>query len=180
MKLYHIAALSENNVIGKGNDIPWSLPSDMRRFASITRGHTVIMGSNTFKSLQSPLRDRINIVVSHADAIFFRGKVYDYAVGEYSVEVELENSFVVFVKSIEDALIACEDVEESYIIGGGSIYQQTLDLVDELRLTIVHREIEKDETCVYYPEIDEKEWSLSFVETGETHSYVDYVRSSTR
>lgn len=178
MKLYHIAALSENHVIGKGQDIPWSIPSDMKRFASITKGHPVVMGSKTFKSLKSkPLPGRVNVVVGRADCITFDGRPHTYD-GNLFIEVRSNTSTTIFVRSVEDALSYCGKFPEVYIIGGGSIYDQTLDLVDELRLTLVHQEVEEDDTCVYYPEIDEKEWVLSFIDGGETHSYLDYIRRS--
>lgn len=179
MKLYHIAALSENHVIGKGQDIPWHIPEDLRRFSKITSGHPIIMGAKTFKSLGAkPLPHRINVVVSRADCIAFEGTPLTYE-DSHHIEIDEEGKIVVFVKSIEDALAYCGGEPEVYIIGGGSIYEQTMDLVDELRLTIVHRDIEEDGSCIYYPPINE-EWVLSFVETGETHSYVDYVRRSVR
>lgn len=178
MKIYHIAAISENHVIGKDGGIPWDLPSDLKRFQQITKGHPIIMGSKTFKSLgYQPLKGRRNIVIGHSDAIYFDNRTLTYETGQHVIEVEQEKATTCFVRSIEDALIACGTAAEAYIIGGGSIYAQTLDLADELRLTIVHREIDEDSSCVYYPDIDENDWYLSFTEPGETHSYVDYVRA---
>lgn len=176
MKIYHIAAISENHVIGKDNTLPWHIPDDLKRFSKITRGHPIIMGSKTFKSMGSiPLARRTNIVVSRSNVIVYDHKPLSYE-GKPYIEAREGDTALVFVRSIEDALAYCGGQHEVYIIGGGSLYQQTVHLTDELRLTIVHQEIEEDATCVYYPEIDEEEWVLSFVESSDTHSYVDYVR----
>lgn len=178
MKLYHVAAISENHVIGVDQGIPWKISEDLRRFSKITKGHPIIMGSKTFKSMGSkPLPSRTNIVVGHADCIVFDGKPRTYD-GEPHIRVVGEKATTIFVQSLEDAIASCAGDPEVYIIGGGSIYAQTMDLVDELRLTIVHQEIEENASCVYYPEIDEETWGVSFIEAGDTHSYVDYVRRS--
>jgi dihydrofolate reductase len=160
MKLYHIAAISETNIIAKGDVIPWDLKEDLRRFAQITKGHAIIMGRATFTSMGSrPLPNRVNVVLTSSSPATVEG--------------------VVFCTSIEDALLHCHKQHEVYIIGGGVVYKDTLHLVDELRITLVHEPIEEDDdTCVYYPEIDESEWATSFVEIHPTHTYLDYVRRS--
>lgn len=158
MKIYHIAALSENHVIGKDGVIPWTIKEDLKRFAEITKGHAIIMGSTTFQSIGRALPNRLNVVLSSKDP--------DHA--------PVPN--LIYCKSFEEALDACYKHHEVYVIGGGQVYKDTLPIVDELRLTIVHEDIEVDDTCVFYPEVDEDVWAMSFVETYETHTYVDYVR----
>jgi dihydrofolate reductase len=177
MKVYHVAALSENHVIAKDGGIPWMIKDDLRRFKEITTGHPIIMGRTTFESLGSkPLPSRINVVLSRREEVEFGGETLTYEGEQDCIHVETDRAEVVFARSIVDALADCADYQEVYVIGGGEIYRQTLHLTDELRLTIVHEEVEEDDTCVYYPELDEDQWMQSFVETCDTHSYVDYVR----
>lgn len=158
MKLYHIAAISENHVIAKGGIIPWNLKEDLKRFAEITKGHPIIMGSTTFDSIGRALPGRLNVVLSSKDL-------------EHTPAKD-----VVYCKSFEEALDVCHKHHDVYVIGGGKVYAETLPIVDEIRMTIVHQEVEVDDTCVFYPEIDDAVWAMSFVETYETHTYVDYVR----
>jgi|AntRauTorckE6833_2_1112554.scaffolds.fasta_scaffold01623_10 dihydrofolate reductase len=184
MKIYHIAALSENHIIAKDGGIPWDIRDDLRRFSEITKGHSIIMGMKTFASLgKKPLPGRRNVVLSRSDEIFFDGRPLSYGMEEggreiyqLAIKVQTEKAEVCFCRRIEDALKVCSDHNEVYIIGGGTIYEQTYDLAHELRLTIVHEELEEDASCIYYPEIDDDEWMLSFVDARETHSYIDYVR----
>jgi len=177
MKLYHIAAFSENRVIGKDNDIPWKNRDDMRRFAEITRGHPIIMGMKTFASMgKKPLPGRRNVVLTRSDTLYFDGRPLSFEDGPITVESDKPKTSTVFCQTIEDALMACMDKNEVFIIGGGAIYEQTQSMVDELRITVIHSEIEEDDTTVFYPEIDEDHWQIAFTEAHETHSYVDYVR----
>lgn len=184
MKIYHLAAISENHVIGKDGYIPWDIPEDLRRFAQITKGHPIIMGMKTFATMgKKPLPGRQNIVLSRANKIFFDGCSRSYTaelngrgVPQLSIKAKTKKAEVHFCRRIEDALAVCADHHEVYVIGGGTIYEQTMDLVDELRLTVIHREIEEDGSCVYYPFIDEDDWQISFVEAHDTHSYIDYIR----
>lgn len=130
-----IAAASENNVIGKGNALPWSLPADLDHFRQTTAGHAVIMGRKTFESIGRPLPKRRNIVIS---------RQADYQPG--GVEV---------VTSITDAISLVPQSEEAFVIGGGEIYRQALPLADRVYLTRVHTDIEGD---AFFPELDPAEW----------------------
>ena len=133
-----IAAVSEDNGIGKNNDLLWNIPEDLKRFKRLTYGKTVIMGRKTWESLpKKPLPGRKNIVIT---------------------DIPYENiNNAVTAYSIEDALSKCGDNEEVFIIGGGSIYKQFMPLAGRLYITHVRRKIPAD---VYFPEIDMNRWKI--------------------
>lgn len=133
-----IVAVAQNGVIGGNNSLLWHISEDLKRFKTITSGCTVIMGRKTFESLGRPLPNRRNVVISRNDALQIDG-----------VEV---------VGSLEEALSLsnCEE-QEVFIIGGGEIYRQAMEIADRLYITIVYRDYEGDTT---FPEIGETEWKL--------------------
>lgn len=146
MTVYIIAAVAENRVIGKNNDLVWSLPDDMRHFKEKTSGKTVITGRKNYESLPEkfrPLPKRRNIVVTR------------------NADYEAEDAEV--AHSLEEALEMAREDEEVYIIGGGQLYEQALeaDLVDVMHITRVHAEVEGD---TYFPDWEDggKEWTLVF------------------
>ncbi len=138
MKISIIAALSENRVIGKDNDLVWHLPEDFKFFKEKTKEHVIIMGRKTYESLGKALKNRTNIVVSRTEE--FKpsdAKKYD------SLELAMEKA-----RSIE--------VDEIFIIGGATIYKQALSFCTHMYLTFVHAEFEGD---TFFPEFGE-EWEL--------------------
>jgi dihydrofolate reductase len=146
-----IAAMSENRIIGRAGSLPWRLPADLKRFKSLTVGHTVIMGRRTFESIGRPLPDRRSIVITRNPRYRAEG--------------------VLVVLSLEDAFGLLADDEEAFIIGGGELYRHALSLADRLELTIVHAVIEGDTT---FPELDMKDWKLigeERHEADERHAY---------
>ncbi|MBH32379.1 MAG: hypothetical protein CMD90_01885 [Gammaproteobacteria bacterium] len=130
-----IVALSENNVIGINNKLPWKLSDDLKNFKKITMGHTIIMGRMTFESIGRTLPGRNNIVVSRK---------------------KNEGDFHL-VNSIEDALYISKGEKEIFIIGGEQIFKQTLNLASKIYLTKIHSKIEGDK---FFPEIDFDEWDI--------------------
>jgi len=138
-----IVAIAENNAIGANNDLLWHIPEDLKRFKKITTGHTIIMGKKTFESLPNgPLPNRRNIVIS-----------------------DIKNDCVegcIVVDSIQNAMEACNPNEENFIIGGGSIYKQFLDIADKIYLTKVHRNYAAD---VFFPKIDFNNWIITSEES---------------
>ncbi len=130
-----IAAIANNNVLGKNNKLIWHLPADLKRFKKITSGHCVIMGRKTFESLGKPLPNRTNIIVT-------RNKNF-----------KAEGCFI--AHSIADALFLAKADEHPFILGGANIYQQALAYADILDLTLVHHDFEGD---VFFPEIDVTIW----------------------
>jgi dihydrofolate reductase len=135
--LSHIVAASENNVIGSKNNLPWNLPNDFKYFKNKTWGMPVIMGRKSFESLKKALPGRINIVVTgkrdwHPDDVYVANNISD---------------------AIEKAGEA--DTKEIFIIGGGEIFNQTIEMVSRIYLTRVHTTIEGD---TFYPEIKKDQW----------------------
>ena len=141
-----IVAASANNVIGFDNKLIWNIPKDLKRFKELTQGHSVIMGRKTFESLTSPLPNRRNIVVT-------RNK-------DYSPE-----GIEVF-SSIEDAIDVCRDDLQPFIIGGGEIYSQTINLVDKIELTRVYKDYQGD---AFFPDIPLDKFEL----VSELVNYLD-------
>ncbi|MFZ2899793.1 MAG: dihydrofolate reductase [Saprospiraceae bacterium] len=134
-----IVAISKNRVIGSDNQIPWHLPADMAFFKRTTMGHFVIMGRLTFLSLGRPLPKRTNVVVTR-DPFF-----------------TATGCFV--AHSLEEALsMASEFGEtETFIIGGGQIYRESMEYLDRIYLTEVDVAVEGD---VFFPELKENEWEV--------------------
>ncbi len=152
-----IAAVAKNNVIGQGNELPWHIPEDLKHFQNLTNGKTVLMGSNTFESivkrLGKPLPSRRNVVVTLNK---------DYQVPE-GVEV---------FYSLAEALSSLQ-AEEVWVIGGASIYKQTIPYADQLYITQVELEPVGD---TYFPEVDEKIWYKENEEVHPGFSFVVYQR----
>jgi dihydrofolate reductase len=134
-----IVATAHNRVIGKDNDIPWYLPADLQYFKKTTLDHHIIMGRNCYASIGRPLPKRTNVIVTR-DPYFL-------------------SSNCLVARSIEEALdMAHHNGEsEAFIIGGGQIYTQTVDIWDKIYLTEVDLDIEGD---VYFPEIDISQWEV--------------------
>jgi len=137
--LSHIVAASENNVIGSKNNLPWNLPNDFKYFKNKTWGMPVIMGRKSYESLKKSLPGRINIVVTN--------------------KTNWQPEDVCVVNNIDSAIEKAReaDAKEIFIIGGGEIFKQTIDIVSRIYLTRVHATIEGD---TYYPEIRKDQWEL--------------------
>ncbi|MGE4373365.1 MAG: dihydrofolate reductase [Xanthobacter sp.] len=137
-----VVAVGENGVIGRDNDLPWSLPSDLKRFRELTWGKPLVMGRRTFESIGKPLPGRISIVIS-ADPHF--------TVSEGVVKVE----------SLEAALDAADaaahelKADEIMVIGGQRVFAETLPLARTLYFTRVHASPEGD---VHFPAYDPQTW----------------------
>lgn len=130
-----IVAVGENREMGANNDLPWGhdLPTDMKRFRDKTRGHTVIMGKRTLESMQNkPLPNRVNIIISR--------------------EPNYHPEGVIVVDSVEKAIEEAKksEKEEIFIIGGGKIFELSMDLADKLYLTLVHKAF--PEADVFFPD----------------------------
>ncbi len=134
--------MADNRVIGKGLELPWHLPPDLKYFRSITLGKPIVMGRLTYDSVGSPLPGRTNIVVSSNKDINIKG-------------VKMANSVDV---ALSHALKESKriGVEEVMIVGGAKIYEATLNLCTRLYITEVH---ERPEGDVLFPEVDWGAWS---------------------
>ena len=157
-----IVAISDNNAIGRNNELLWHISEDLRFFRRKTLGWPVIMGRKTFESIGRALPGRVNVVLS-------RG----FNTGE---EVEVAGS-------LEEAFAVAEstNLEKCFVIGGGQIYAQALHHADRLVVTHVHTNIEDADT--FFPPIDESVWvaaqrSEMFTdeETGYTFEFVEYEK----
>ncbi len=136
-----IAAVAENNALGKDNQLLWHLPDDFKRFKNVTSGHYIIMGRKTFESFPKPLPNRTHVIIS-------RQKKYT-----------VENCIV--VDSLQKAIAICPKDEELFIIGGGEIYTQSIEIADKLDITRVHHTFDAD---TFFPEIDLNTWELTSAE----------------
>lgn len=150
-----IAAVSENNVIGRDGKLPWNLPADLKHFRELTKGHPVIMGRKTYESIGHPLSHRRNIVVTRKK------------------ELKLEGCKV--VGSVEEAIkltqASASTSDEAFIIGGAEIYKAALPRSHRIYLTRVHAEVEGD---AFFPEVDFSQWrevSRKHHEADAEHAY---------
>ncbi|MCX6233085.1 MAG: dihydrofolate reductase [Bacteroidetes bacterium] len=158
-----IVAIADNNAIGKDNQLLWHLSEDLKRFKLLTTHHTIVMGKKTFESLPvRPLPNRRSIVITDIADEKIDGCVMAY--------------------SIEEAVGLCDETEENFIIGGGSVYKQFMSIANKLYLTKVHKNFEAD---TFYPEIDFSEWelmekqeNLTDEKTGLNYSYLIYQRKA--
>ena len=149
-----VVAASENNVIGIDNNLPWHLPDDLKFFKKTTLGKPVLMGRKTFESLGRPLPNRLNIVLSRSKQALPEG-VLQFA-------------------DYDEAILYLEEkqTEEVCIIGGGVVFANTLDLVDQVFMTRVHTCLENGE--VFFPAINPELWTKVWEEShdkDEAHQY---------
>ncbi len=129
--------MDEKRGIGKEDRLPWHLSQDLKRFKAITMGHHLIMGRKTFASIGKPLPGRNMIVVTRNEEYHPEGCLVAY--------------------TLEDALSLAEQSgeDEVFIIGGGEIFAQSLDIADRIYLTIVHAEVRAD---TFFPNLEEEAW----------------------
>lgn len=137
MKVALIVAMAKDRAIGLDGSLPWSLPADLRYFKKTTMGAPVIMGRKTYDSLfVKPLPGRRNIVLTRNTAF---------------VDDRCE-----VVYTLEEAIALAKPCERVFIIGGASVYEQALDLADELYITSVDARVEADQ---YFPPLDLSCWA---------------------
>jgi dihydrofolate reductase len=154
-KISIIVAIAKNFAIGKNNQLLWHIPADLKRFKKITSGHQVIMGKLTYESLPiRPLPNRTNIVITDKPGETFEGCSTVY--------------------SIEEALDLCNDQQESFIIGGGSVYRQFLPYAGKLYITMVNKEFEAD---TFFPRVDLSKWKLLDREDHDPDDSLDFSYS---
>ena len=139
-----IVARARDGTIAKDGDVPWKISRDLKRFKRLTMGMPMIMGRKTFESLPGHLPNRHHIVISHNQYV---GDEPD----------------VTFTRSIDEALAAAKKLtgkygDEVFIVGGGEIYKQTMNIVDRIYLTVIDQEFEGD---AKYPEFSEKDFLLT-------------------
>ena len=140
-----IAAISENNVIGKDNKRLWNLPEDLKRFKELTINHTIIMGRKTFESLGGILSDRKHIVLTR------------------DMNYNIDSDFVKVVHEIDELKEYINDENENFVIGGALIYKQLERYTQKMYVTRIHEIFEGD---AYFPKIKEEEWKIVREEKG--------------
>lgn len=155
-----IAAAAENNALGKNNDLVWHLPDDFKRFKELTSGHYIVMGRKTFESFPKLLPNRTHIIITR--------------------QKNFQPEHCIVVDSIEKALEFVPENEDTFIIGGGEIYKQSLDYTDVIELTRVHSSFDAD---TFFPEINSDHWQLveeEYHPKDEKHlvdfTYQTYIR----
>ncbi len=160
MNLTLIAAMGQNRVIGKNNDLIWHMPKDLQRFKKLTSGHHVIMGRKTYESMGRPLPKRTNIIVT-------RDKAYK-APG------------CIIVHDIEAAIQKAEGDAQPFITGGAEIYKLAFPYAKTVELTLIHHHFEGD---TFFPEFEDKGWKLVEKETHKPDDknrypfdYLTYIR----
>ena len=131
-----IAAVAENNALGKNNELIWHLPADLKRFKQVTSGHCVIMGRKTYESLGRPLPNRTNIIITRNKNYTAKGCLVSNSLNE----------------AIE---LAKKEDNSPFILGGAEIYKQSMLIADKLDLTFVHNTFDAD---AFFPEIDLNIW----------------------
>lgn len=150
-----IAAIGRNNEIGFDNKLLWNIPEDMRHFKNYTMGKVLIMGRKTFVSIGSkPLPGRKCIVISTQDL----------------------NGMAIRAGNVDDALSIDYCYPELVVIGGASIYRQTIDRADKLVITHIDSEFKAD---TFFPKIDLTSWSLDSKICISPNSYVVEYRRNT-
>ncbi|MBT8433652.1 MAG: type 3 dihydrofolate reductase [Gammaproteobacteria bacterium] len=159
-RLSLIVAMDDNRLIGNKNKLPWHLPADLAYFKRTTMGKPVVMGRKTYQSIGKPLPGRRNIVITRDAAFSAPG-------------CEIANS-------IETALSLTGECDEVMLIGGASLYEQTLARATQLYITRIHHSFEGD---TWFPEIDLSEWKQENCEDFEAdhnnqhaYSFIQYVR----
>ena len=154
-----IVAMASNRVIGKKGGIPWKIPGEQKMFKKITMGHTMIMGRRTYESIGRPLPGRTNIVITSQPNYLAPG--------------------CTVVHDLDSAFKACDPGEsEAFIIGGGHLYHETIDVADRIYLTLIPKEIHGD---TFFPEFSESDFEIiesGFFEGIEPYHFYIYERVS--
>jgi dihydrofolate reductase len=142
-----IAAVSDNNVIGRGNALPWRIPEDLARFKALTLGSTLVMGRKTFESIGRPLPGRTTLVLTRRTDFAAPG---------------------VMVAHDGPAAVALAEGPHAFVVGGADIYALFLPVATKLFLTRVHAVCEGD---TYFPPFDAREWVLVSAQRGSSASF---------
>ncbi len=156
-----VAAVAKNMAIGCDNKLLYWLPNDLKRFKSLTTGHTIIMGRKTFDSLpKGALPNRRNVVLSRSLTELPGAEVFP---------------------DLQTALASCSETEDIYIIGGESVYRQAMPIANRLCLTEI--DAIPEQADAFFPAVDHNEWreaSRECHDADEKHGcrycFVDYVR----
>jgi len=131
--------MAANRVIGRGGQLPWHLPDDLKRFKQITMGHPIVMGRRTYESIGRPLPGRRNIVVS-------------------ATLTKPPHEGVQIARSLDEAVaMAATSGARAFVIGGAVLYAAAMRRVDVMHLTELDDAVEGD---AFFPPVDESQWRL--------------------
>ncbi|HEX8549720.1 MAG TPA: dihydrofolate reductase [Cytophagaceae bacterium] len=147
-----IVAISKNKAIGKDNNLPWHLPLDLKHFKNLTMGHCIVMGRKTFESIGKPLPGRTNIIITNNKDYQAPGCIVKHSLSEGLREAELQGE------------------QEAFIIGGSSLFKETLEKASKIYLTKVHAEVDGD-TFFKFDQKDWKETSSESHDVDSTHKF---------
>lgn len=151
MKIAMIAAMANDRVIGKDNQMPWHLPEDLKHFKAMTLGKPVVMGRKTYESIGRPLPGRHNIVISRQADLVIEG--------------------VTIVSSFAQAKTAAGDCEELVVMGGGQLYEMLLPQADILYLTEINLTVDGD---THFPEWNDGSWREVSRDVAKNNKEVEY------
>lgn len=140
--------MAKNRVIGANNKLPWHLPEDLKFFKEKTKGHVMIMGRKTFESLGKPLPHRFHIVITRQDSYKFEDPTVQ-VVHDLNTAVELAHMLTTKYKA--------KFGDEVFVVGGGEIYKQSLEVIDRIYLTVIEKEFSGD---AKFPEFSENDFKL--------------------
>ncbi len=145
--------MAKNRTIGVNNVLPWRCPEDLKHFKALTMGHHMIMGRKTFDSIGKPLPGRTTVVVTRDRSLTIEG--------------------CLIAHSLAEAIIACANDTQTFIVGGADIYAQSLELADTLYITEIQQVVEGD---AHFPDFDKSEWleTSREVRTQETPQPLHY------
>ena len=130
-----IVAMAKNRVIGKNNALPWHLSPDLKHFKSLTMGHAIIMGRKTYESIGKPLPGRTSVIVTRQPGYQVPGAIV--------------------AGSVDEALQACNEYAESFVIGGAEVYRQTLEHCQRMYITELQWDFDGD---AFFPEFSHDQW----------------------
>ena len=153
--LYIIAAMSENHVIGQDNRLPWHLPDEWKHFRKVTDGKTFLTGRKSFEAPDALHSSYRNVVLTRNPN------------QEKQADIE-------FAKDLDSGIALLKDENEVFVLGGASVFEQALPLVEKLYLTIVHTTVEGD---AFFPKLDWDEWNLISSEYHEADVHHQYAFS---
>jgi dihydrofolate reductase len=137
-RVYLVAAVAANGIIGANGQLPWSLPEDLKHFKRLTMGHPIIMGRRTWESLKGPLPGRDNIVVTRRPGY--------------------EAAGAAVASSLEAALALCIGEPVAFVIGGHQLFAESLPIAAGLVMTEIHKDYAGDTT---FPEYERSRWKES-------------------
>jgi dihydrofolate reductase len=164
MSISILVAMAQNRTIGVNNTLPWRCPEDLKHFKALTMGHHMIMGRKTFDSIGKPLPGRTTVVVTRDRNLKIEG--------------------CLIAHSLQDAIAACANDSEVFIVGGAEIYAQSLELADTLYITEIRQDVEGD---AHFPEFDKNAWQETAREVRSQqepqpleYHFVTYQRQSGR